>query len=68
MKSPSFRYVRPDSIGAIFELLDTNNTAEVIDRNEFVADIYIKPAKSINYITLNFVATRSGIAFEEIGA
>jgi len=47
---------------------DTNNTAEVIDRNEFVADIYIKPAKSINYITLNFVATRSGIAFEEIGA
>ena len=47
---------------------DTNNTAEVIDRNEFVADIYIKPAKSINYITLNFIATRSGIAFEEIGA
>ena len=47
---------------------DTNNTAEVIDRNEFVADIYIKPAKSINYITLNFVATRTGIAFEEIGA
>lgn len=47
---------------------DTNNTAEVIDRNEFIADIYIKPAKSINYITLNFVATRTGIAFEEIGA
>lgn len=47
---------------------DTNNTAEVIDRNEFVADIYIKPAKSINYITLNFIATRTGIAFEEIGA
>jgi phage tail sheath protein FI len=47
---------------------ETNNTAEVIDRNDFVADIYIKPAKSINYITLNFVATRSGIAFEEIGA
>ena len=47
---------------------ETNNTAEVVDRNEFVADIYIKPAKSINYITLNFVATRSGIAFEEIGA
>jgi hypothetical protein len=47
---------------------ETNNTAEVIDRNDFIADIYIKPAKSINYITLNFVATRSGIAFEEIGA
>lgn len=47
---------------------ETNNTAEVIDRNDFIADIYIKPAKSINYITLNFIATRSGIAFEEIGA
>jgi hypothetical protein len=47
---------------------DTNNTAEVIDRNEFVADIYVKPARSINFITLNFVATRSGISFEEIGA
>jgi len=47
---------------------DTNNTAEVIDRNEFVADIYIKPARSINFITLTFVATRSGINFEEIGA
>lgn len=46
---------------------DTNNTAEVIDRNDFVADIYIKPARSINFITLNFVATRSGISFEEIG-
>ena len=47
---------------------ETNNTGEVIDRNEFIADIYIKPAKSINYITLNFIATRTGIAFEEIGA
>ena len=47
---------------------ETNNTAEVIDRNEFIADIYIKPARSINYITLNFVATRSGISFEEVGA
>lgn len=44
----------------------TNNTPEVVDRNEFVGDIYIKPAKSINFITLNFVATRSGIAFNEI--
>lgn len=47
---------------------DTNNTGEVIDRNEFVADIYVKPARSINFIQLNFVATRSGISFEEVGA
>jgi hypothetical protein len=45
---------------------ETNNTPEVIDRNEFVGDIYIKPAKSINFIQLNFVATRTGVAFEEI--
>lgn len=45
---------------------ETNNTAEVIDRNEFRGDIYIKPAKSINYIQLNFVAVRSGVEFEEI--
>lgn len=44
----------------------TNNTSEVIDRNEFVGDIYIKPAKSINYIQLNFVAVRSGVEFDEI--
>lgn len=44
----------------------TNNTAEVVDRNEFVGDIYVKPAKSINFITLNFVATRSGVAFNEV--
>ncbi len=47
---------------------DSNNTGEVIDRNEFIADIYIKPARSINFITLNFIATRTGISFEEIGA
>lgn len=47
---------------------ETNNTSTVIDRNEFVADIYIKPNRSINYITLNFVAARSGVNFEEIGA
>ena len=46
---------------------DANNTGEVIDRNEFVADIFIKPARSINFITLNFVAARSGINFSEIG-
>ena len=47
---------------------DTNNTGEVIDRNEFVADIFIKPARSINFITLNFVAARSAVNFSEIGA
>ena len=45
---------------------DTNNTPEIIDRNEFVGDIYIKPARSINFIQLNFVAVRTGVAFEEI--
>ena len=45
----------------------TNNTGEVIDRNEFVADIFIKPARSINFIQLNFVAVRTGVAFSEIG-
>ena len=45
----------------------TNNTGEVIDRNEFVADIFIKPNRSINFITLNFVATRTGVAFSEVG-
>jgi hypothetical protein len=43
----------------------TNNSPEIIDRNEFVADIYIKPAKSINFITLNFVATKTGATFDE---
>jgi len=46
---------------------ETNNTGEVIDRNEFVADIFVKPARSINYIQLNFIATRSGIDFDEVG-
>ena len=45
---------------------ETNNTAEVIDKNEFRGDIYIKPARSINYIQLNFVAVRTGVSFEEI--
>jgi phage tail sheath protein FI len=47
---------------------ETNNTAETIDSNEFRADIFVKPAKSINFITLTFVATRTGISFEELGA
>ena len=46
---------------------NTNNTGEVIDRNEFVADIFIKPARSINFITLNFIATRTGVSFSEVG-
>ncbi|PNX49270.1 MAG: hypothetical protein BV459_00350 [Thermoplasmata archaeon M11B2D] len=46
----------------------TNNTPEVIDRNEFVGDIYIKPARSINFIRLNFIAVRTGVSFEEVGA
>ena len=45
---------------------ETVNTAEVIDRNEFIANIFIKPARSINFVTLNFVAVRTGVSFEEI--
>lgn len=45
---------------------ETNNTPEIIDRNEFIGDIYIKPARSINFIRLNFVAVRTGVEFEEI--
>jgi len=45
---------------------ETNNTGEVIDRNEFIGDIYIKPARSINFIQLNFVAVRTGVDFSEV--
>ena len=45
---------------------DTNNTAQVIDTNQFVGDIYVKPTRSINFITLNFIATRTGVEFSEI--
>ena len=45
---------------------ESNNTSEVVDRNEFVGDIFIKPARSINYIQLNFVAVRTGVDFEEV--
>jgi hypothetical protein len=44
----------------------SNNTPDVIDNNEFRADIFLKPAKSINYVTLTFVATRTGVSFEEV--
>lgn len=45
---------------------ETNNTASVIDRNEFIASIFIKPARSVNFVTLNFVAVRTGVDFEEV--
>ena len=45
---------------------ESNNTADVIDRNEFRADIFVKPARSINFIQLNFIATRTGVAFTEV--
>lgn len=45
---------------------DTNNTPDVIDRNEFVAEIYVKPSRSINYITITFVATKTGTSFAEV--
>ena len=45
---------------------ETNNTPDIIDNNEFRADIYLKPAKSINFVTLTFVATRTGVSFEEV--
>ena len=45
---------------------ETNNTPSVIDNNEFVAEIYLKPARSINFITLTFIATRTGVSFEEV--
>jgi phage tail sheath protein FI len=47
---------------------ESNNTGQVVDSNQFVADIFIKPTRSINFITLNFVATRTGVEFEEVGA
>jgi hypothetical protein len=45
---------------------ESNNTPDIIDSNQFKADIYIKPARSINFIGLTFVATRTGVSFEEI--
>ena len=47
---------------------ETNNTSAVIDGNQFVADIFVKPARSINFIQLNFIATRSGVEFSEISS
>jgi hypothetical protein len=45
---------------------ESNNTSNVIDANQFVGDIYIKPARSVNFIQLNFVAVRTGVSFDEI--
>lgn len=45
---------------------ETNNTPQIIDTNQFVADIFVKPARSINYVTLSFVAVRTGVDFEEV--
>jgi len=45
---------------------ETNNTSDVIDNNSFVASVFVKPARSINYVTLNFVAVRTGVDFEEV--
>jgi len=45
---------------------ESNNPGSVVDRNEFVADIFIKPARSINFISLNFIATKTGVAFSEV--
>ena len=45
---------------------ETNNTGDVIDRNEFIAEIFVKPARSINFITLQFIATRTGVSFDEV--
>ena len=47
---------------------ETNNTGQIIDTNQFVGDIYVKPNRSINFIQLNFIATRTDVAFTEIGA
>jgi phage tail sheath protein FI len=45
---------------------ESNNTGSVVDRNEFIADIFVKPARSINFISLNFIATKTGVAFSEV--
>ena len=45
---------------------ETNNTSDIIDNNQFVASVFIKPARSINYVTLNFVAVRTGVDFDEV--
>jgi hypothetical protein len=53
-------------LGFFVKCDESNNTPEIVDNNEFRADIFLKPAKSINYVTLTFVATRTGVSFEEV--
>ena len=57
---------REDFMDSSLFVTPSNNTPDVIDNNEFRADIFLKPAKSINYVTLTFVATRTGVSFEEV--
>jgi hypothetical protein len=45
---------------------ESNNTPDVIDRNEFVAELFLKPTRSINYITVTFTATKTGVSFSEV--
>jgi phage tail sheath protein FI len=58
------------SKGGVYDFLvicdQTNNTPDIIDNNEFRADIFLKPTRSINYVTLTFVATRTGVSFQEV--
>ena len=59
-----------EAVGGLQDFLvvcdETNNTAEIIDRNEFVAELFIKPARSINYVTVTLTATRTGVSFSEV--
>lgn len=68
MVEPYLRYVQGARGIYDFRVVcdESNNTGEVIDRNEFVGDIYVKPARSINFIQLNFIAVRTSVAFEEV--
>ena len=66
--TPFLRSVRARNGITAFRVVcdNSNNTSDVVDRNEFVGDIYVKPNRSINFIQLNFVAVRSGVEFSEI--
>ena len=64
-RSPK-RISSQEQSGAVQTNTNFINTPDIIDNNEFRADIFLKPAKSINYVTLTFVATRTGISFEEV--
>ena len=57
---------RMDMVANRLETIRPINTGEVVDRNEFIAEIFVKPARSINFITLQFIATRTGVSFDEV--